>query len=229
MFLNLNQVEIGNNRIVRFGNNLPSVVGSGLQTFNGNASVAAGLSTILSSNLTIVGNLTTFGTLSLSPTAVLVVTGELTTVSGGVLIVSNGAVISVNGVLVVGVGSSLFAILTSSPGTVTTISVPIASFSQMQGTFTFENVVGNFTGSNCYSFGSPMPVQTQSSLSLTVSIQYTCASDDGLSTGALIGVVVGCSVAGVTVVAIVIGIIVKRRKDDINMSRMRVAFGNDQM
>lgn len=79
---------------------------------------------------------------------------------------------------------------------------------------------------------SAQPIVTQSTLSALITLQQTCvdttttttststspsSSSSSLSTGALIGIIVGSVVGGLTIVAIVVGVILHKRKKDQSM------------
>ncbi len=139
--------------------------------------------------------------LSVPQGASVVVGGNLTllgTLSGGGQL--NATVVTL------GPNSAFTLVLPSPPAAAQAVlsTVVVAASSSLTGTFAALGAV-SYTGSNanCYSFGAPTQSASSTALTVTVTVAHLCGS--GLSTAAIIGIAVGCSVALLLVVGIWLG------------------------
>lgn len=138
-------------------------------------------------------------------------------VVAGALQVSQGAALTMSGPLTVLPGATLTPVVTINPGAGTfvvvdgsgatdshwpasNVTVPVASFSSMTGSFVLTSAQAAFAGSECVVLGSPAATTTATTLSATMTVTpQPCSS--GLSPGQLAGIVVG-SVAGAVLVGL---------------------------
>lgn len=186
----------------------------------------SGSSVAVSAQLVVAGNMTVEGTLVLSPVASVTAAGV---VVAGSLQVSQGATLAA-GELTILPGATLTPVVTTHPGSgkkeeeegggevtpvaAPTVTVAVASFSSMSGQFVVAPAVASFEQSQCVALGSPTVVTTASTLSAVMSVTQLC-DNQGLSTGAIVGIAVGC-VAGAIVLAVLIVVVtvLRRRQRD---------------
>ena len=222
---NLYVADFFNHRVLRFGS---SVVFTGSSGFvAGDVTIPPTATISIATALSIGGSLTSFAALALGTNATLIVNGSANIFAP--VRVSSGALIDTVGNFTVGGGVTLTPIITQSPGwNVSSISFLVARFAASTGsTFVLENAVANFSGSECYALGPPVQTVSSTTLSISISVAYTC---DGLSVGAMIGIAVGASVLGVGLVIVLISIIrynLQRRESDMKVELKQKLLDNN--
>ncbi len=100
--------------------------------------------------------------------------------------------------------------LSTRPGGGQFFVVPIATFGSLTGRLAHLTVAMNYafsrasaTSQPCYVPTNSTPVYTSSTLAVAVDVQ-NCASDGGLSTGAIVGIAVGAAAAGVLLIVVLV-------------------------
>lgn len=148
------------------------------------------------------GNLTVPSGATIVATSVpLVVQGSLTVQPGATIIVSSSSSLQVAGQTTVNGGT--LVVQTATPGTF----IVVTSSGSVSGVG-FSSVSANSTDS-CVAIDSATPVYTSSTISVVVQTSAKCTS--GLSSGAIVGIVLG-SVAAATLVIILIIVLYRRHE-----------------
>ncbi len=140
-------------------------------------------------------------TLTLTRRSTLTVTGTLS--------VSQSAVLQANTV-VFGAGSMVTPVLTAAPAG-SSVTVVVATFGSSSGTPIAQSAVKDFPDAQCVQLGAAQVATSATTLSVTIAVQQLCGG--GLSTGALIGIIVGASVLGLALIIAVVGVLVHRRRN----------------
>ena len=145
-------------------------------------------------NLTVSGSLTVNASISLAPSSVLNVEGDLRSSSGNAVAVGSRSQIDVV------VGKRVFSLNVTVPsGPTAPLTVTVASFGSIVGTFHILAV------SQVPNYGSG---------TLTVTLTPTCStsSADGLSPGAKAGIAVGAILGGALLLAVLVVLIIRRQR-----------------
>ncbi len=140
----------------------------------------------------------------------LTLTRRSTLTVTGTLSVSQSAVLQANTV-VFGAGSMVTPVLTAAPAG-SSVTVVVATFGSSSGTPIAQSAVKDFPDAQCVQLGAPQVATSATTLSVTIAVQQLCGGG-GLSTGALIGIIVGASVLGLALIIAVVGVLVHRRRN----------------
>jgi hypothetical protein len=210
-----------NNRILVFGSN-PVLTQIGTAPLV-NGSLVLSQTSVISTPVTVNGNLKVRG-------AQLVLLSSLTVVgsfiaSGLVLNMSSTASLSC-AFFAIGFGSEFVPILSTAPAPGSnSVTFAIATYQTFGGgNFTMRSALANFTGSECYSFGSPQTNQGSSSLTVTVAATNLCNA--GLSTGAIVGISVGCGVAAIGLTCLIVFLMRRARTQGDKKANMELRMKN---
>ncbi len=186
-----------NNRIMVWGLSPITVlpVTGAVPTFiNGAAAVAQGTMVTITSNTTINGTLSVAGTLSISPDASL--TASAIIIAGALNMSDSGVLVSL-GSLTIRPGAALNIVISHAPVS-NVLTVQVAQFASLSGTFSTASDVAVFPEAQCVQLGVPAVSATTTTLSAAIVITPLCAgsgqSGAALSRNAIIGIAVGCSV-----------------------------------
>ena len=181
---------------------------------DGNFVIPSGVTVTTTVPSTISGNLTVSGILTISSTAPLSVTGSV--IVAGEIVTTGGVVpgplLQATGPVTISPGASL-QVGAVNPGS-SPVTVTVASYPSISGEFV--SIV-----SNVESDGNPCASQSSANYgagTLSVTIDFDCNS--GLSTGALIGIIVGATLGGIVLAAIIILLIargIRQRTNQMNI------------
>jgi hypothetical protein len=182
-------------------------------------------------NTSIMSTVVLDGTLRIEGQLAMVNASSLSFVNGSLYIVGAldfssdcGGIALPNGVLLVGPDSQLMVRITSTPilvaNATTVITIPVASYSIISdslSTFRSISIYGDFQGSECFLFESPQQVSSPTTLSVTLTVSQSTASgcasplivpsgssSERLSTGAIVGITLGCVAIGALVVVAIV-------------------------
>jgi hypothetical protein len=185
-----------NNRIMIWGlvpiTVLP-IVGAVPTFVNGAAVVAQGTLVTITSNTTINGTLSVTGRLSISPGASVTASSIIVTGTGALNMSDSGALVSLGALTIYG-GSTLSIAISSAPVS-NVLTVQVAQFVSLSGTFGTTSAMASFPEAQCAQLGTPVLSATSTTLSATIAITPLCAgssqSGGSLSREAIIGIAVG--------------------------------------
>ena len=184
---------------------------------NGSLIISLGETTIVSSNLTILGNFSVDGNLNLASGAYLTVMGDFI-MNGNLMEVETGSAIFVSGIISFGPDSSFTPVISTEPQIGESLVITVAQYGALasgSSSLTTNAAVAAYdTNASCVVLQPP--ITTVGTLSTTVNIETTssCSVDSSLSIASVVGIVIGCLAFVGIVLASILGslVIIRRRR-----------------
>lgn len=223
---NLYVSDPSGSRVLRFGGSVLTQLTADApiaSVMDGPVMLSNNSALLLTQPLTINGDLTVAGSLVLAPGSSLTVTGSLL-VTG---FFNSSAPVSVGATLFVAPGSTFALVVTPSNGA-SSVTVVVFSYGAYEGG---ELRLASVTStSDCFVLGPPVQTIGASSLTVTMSVAPTGtgACSSGLPTAALIGIIVGACVFAIAVVAAVVGVLLRRRRNQRVLRQMAAQIETSQ-
>jgi hypothetical protein len=121
---------------------------------------------------------------------------------------------------------SNFTWLIASAPTGASISISIVQASSVAGSF--GTLVAVYTGpsSSCFSLGTPTQSSITTSLTVAAAVMQLCSGS--LSTGAIVGIAVGCGVAAIVLVAVPLAFYNRKRHAQKESAMAQLRKGNEE-